>query len=193
MNLVAALLATVAVYAFFLPWIAGTGSVFQPIDEVTGIFQKIDFTGLTKNMIGISKNVVDGISHFLSGGKTRQTLSGYEIPFSDDPSIKKMGPMVYVVYLPPALAVICALLMFAGNSKYGRDFLAGIIAWGTYFITQSQLVTLNQKKLFVTIESSDGFLLMIHALMGLGLCALAKLLIRRFFRSHQSMNRSDRD
>ncbi|MFC1703207.1 hypothetical protein ACFL1E_00290 [Candidatus Omnitrophota bacterium] len=163
----------VIIIAFFMPWVTGSGSIIKPLADSTKVIQDVDFTGVAKTTVTITKGVVDGFTALFTGKKLKLTLSGYQIPLEFQ---EETGNIVYLLYFLPLFALLCA--WSSVYRKYTRffDVVSGLAALGMFAFFYKHLSVIDQERLFADIEVCTGLQVVTHSLLALGILSLMKSL-----------------
>lgn len=176
LYLVVIVIACVAVYSFFMPWVTGEGSLVKPVDDMTKGIQKVDKTHVTQGITMIGKGVADTLTQAVIPIKLKKTLAGYQIPIYEYKE-KAIGPKAYFLYVFPAAAIICVLFSTMGNRRKLFGLLAFLIALGIAFILYSQIGAFNREGLFAKIQACKGIFIMLYSFAAMTVVLFIKLFI----------------
>ncbi len=165
-----------AVVAFFMPWVKGAGSIVKPVDDSTKPIQNVEPTGMVKETIKTTRDIIDTLTETLVPIKLKRTLAGYQIPISDDKAIKRIGAVVYFLYALPIIAILCATFSLTPNRGKITVLFTFLITLAVFVLMYKQVSALNREGLFVKIESCKGFWLTMYSFLGISLAAFIKLL-----------------
>jgi len=146
------------IVAFFMPWVKGEGSIVKSVDDATKRLQEIDQTGLTKSAAQATKDIVDKATETFTPIRLKQTLSGFQIPLVENKSLKEKDAKVYVVYIAPLLAFLCALLSLPGKQRVWCIAAQFFIALSMFLILDLSVALLHVEGLFVKIQACCGLI-----------------------------------
>ena len=161
---------------FFMPWVKARGSILEPLDDTTKIIQRIEFTGVLRGAIKVTKTTTDFFTEFFTGAKLTQTLSGFQVALRQ---IKEEGPKGGLLYLVPFGALIFCLLTVLGNKKRYLDLVIVIIALVLFSFLYQRAHDFDQDQLFIDIESCWAFRTTLYLFLTVGALSLVRLLIPR--------------
>ncbi len=186
-NLLIFIICLTIIASFFMPWIAGSGSLAKPLDDSTSIIQNIEPTGLFRVMVKTAKGTVDAATALISPINLDRKLKGYEIPIADE--TEGLRPKIYLIYILPLIA----LIVFFAVLKRKQTF-AGKIFRFVFVITIAsflfiQVESLNRERLFLKIEALYGFFLTLYGYMALSILTFLKIFSRQTTKSHKRKRR----
>lgn len=164
------------VVAFFMPWIKGAGSIAKPIDDSTKAIQDLEPTGVTKGIVKTTKGIADILTETLTPIRLKHTLAGYQIPISGNKEIKRIGPVVYLLYTLPVVAIICAIFSLMVNRKRMFSLFTFLIALALFILLYKQVSALNKEGLFVKIQACKGYWLTLYSFLGIVIASFIKLI-----------------
>ncbi len=159
--------------AFFMPWVAGKGSLAGPIDAITSIFEN-EPTGLVEVFSGAASGSIDFITQAISPIELDRQLAGHQLPVAAE--TEDLRPQIYLLYLLPVVALVCAFLGISGNKL--KVFAAFVVAAAIFILMAGQISVLNTEGVFVKIQTREGFWYTLFAFAGLSLSLFLKLFSR---------------
>lgn len=165
-----------AVAAFFMPWVKGAGSIVKPVDDSTKPIQDLEPTGMARETVKTTKGIIDTLTGTLVPIKLKRTLAGYQIPISEDKAIKRIGAVVYFLYILPVIAILAAAFNLTPNRGKITVLSTFLVTLAVFVLMYKQVSALNREGLFVKIESCKGFWLTMYSFLGISLAAFIKLL-----------------
>lgn len=158
-----------------MPWVSGEGSILKPVDTVTKIFQKLDFTSVTKHTINLTKNIVDTFTSIFTGKKLKQVLTGFEIPLFLS---KELGGLIYSFYIIPLFAIFSSFMTVLANKRKKWDIVLGITSFLLFFALFLQVEVFNQEKFFLSVKEEWGFRGTLYLLALFGVLSILKFFIK---------------
>jgi uncharacterized membrane protein YphA (DoxX/SURF4 family) len=161
---------------FFMPWVKARGSILEPLDNTTKIIQRIEFTGVLRGAIKVTKTITDFLTEFFTGAKLTQTLNGFQVALHQ---VKEEGPKGGLLYLVPFGASFFCLFTVLGNKKRYLDLVIVIIALVLFLFLYQRAQDFDRDKVFIDIKSCWGFRTTLYLFLTVGALSLVRLLIPR--------------
>ncbi|MFC1632113.1 hypothetical protein ACFL1I_08080 [Candidatus Omnitrophota bacterium] len=155
------------ILAFFNPWVKGEGSIVKAVDDKTKKLQEADATGVTRGVVQSTKGIVDKTTELFTPIKLKQTLSGFQITQSKNKSLKKIGPKLYLAYLPVLIALFCGLLSLFGRKRLWPIAATFFLSWGMFLVLDILVFSLHREGLFAKIRPCCGLIFTEYAFLGI--------------------------
>ena len=118
-------------------------------------------------MVQSTKGIVDKATEIFTPIKLKQTLSGFQITKSKNKALKKMGPKLYLVYIPPLIAFFCGLLSLFGRKGLWPIALTFFLSWGMFLVLDIFVFQLYREGLFAKIRPCCGIVFTEYAFLGI--------------------------
>jgi hypothetical protein len=181
-NFLIVVVCIVIIVAFFLPWIAGSGSLAKPFDDGTSVIQKTEPTGLFRAIIKTAKGTVDTATAIISPIDLDRELKGYEIPIADE--TVNLRPRIYLIYILPFMALVSFFgTLKKKQSMFSRFLRFAIITAITSFLFL-RVESLNREGLFLKIEALAGFFLTLYSYIALSILTFLSIFPRQITRHY---------
>jgi len=155
------------IVAFFIPWIKGEGSIIKAVDDNTKKLQQVDKTGLTKSVVQSTKGIADKVTEQITSIRLKQTLSGLQVTLSKNKSLKKVGAKIYLVYLPPLMALLCGLLSLIEKQRLWRSVVIFFVALSMFLALNVFVNMLHADGLFAKVRPCCGIIFTKYAFLGI--------------------------
>ncbi len=173
--------------SFFMPWIAGSGSLAKPLDDSTSIIQNVEPTGLFRAIVKTAKGTVDAATALISPIDLDRELKGYEIPIADE--AEGLRPKIYLIYILPLMALIVFFAALKRKQTLAGKILRFVFVAAIASFLFIQVGSLNREGLFLKIEALYGFFLTLYGYMALCILTFVVIFSRQTIKSYKRKRR----
>ncbi len=186
-NFLIIIVCLVIMVSFFLPWIAGSGSLAKPFDDGTSMIQKAEPTGLFRAIVKTAKGTVDAATAIISPIDLDRELKGYEIPIANETEV--LRPKIYLIYILPFMALVAFFGAIGRRQALAGRFLRFILITAIASFLFFKVESLNREGLFLKIEALHGFFLTLYGYIALSILTFLRIFCRQPIKSRSKKKR----
>jgi hypothetical protein len=177
LNFITFLTCLIIFGSFFVPWVAGSGSIVKPLDDGTSFFQKHEPTGLFHFFVKTARGTVDTATSIITTIDLERELKGYEIPIAEETTA--LRPRIYLIYLLPLVALFTFFNVLKKNQSFLGRTANFLIVAGIASFLYIRIGILNREGLFLKIEMLYGFYITYYAYFVLSLFSFLRIFSRQ--------------